>query len=87
MGWGVALTLAVVVLGSTTALTYLTPIDGTAVWIFLDASMLLAAAKGYGGCEVLAFANALTGERAFRPRSPRLSLLRPAKRGDRTPCR
>ena len=60
-GWGLALTLVVVVLGSATALTYLTPIDGTGVWIFLGASMVLAAAKGYGGCEVLAFANAVTG--------------------------
>ena len=61
MPWGAALTLFVVVLGSATALTYLTAIDGTGVWIFLGASMLLAAAKGYGGCEVLAFANAVTG--------------------------
>ena len=61
IGWGAGLTLVVVVLGSATALTYATPIDGTGVWIFLGASMLLAAAKGYGGCEVLAFANAVNG--------------------------
>ena len=63
MGRGMALTLVVVVLGSATVLTYVTPIDGTGVWIFLGASMLLAAVKGYGGCEVLAFANAVTGRR------------------------
>lgn len=61
IGWRGALTLSVVVLGGATAFTYLTPIDGTGVWIFLGASMLLAAAKGYGGCEVLAFSNAVNG--------------------------
>ena len=61
IGWGGALTLIVVVLGGATASTYLTPVDGTGVWIFLGASMLLAAGKGYGGCEVLAFANAVNG--------------------------
>ena len=61
IGWGGAVAMIVVVLGSATAFTYLTPIDGTGVWIFLAASMLLAAAKGYGGCEVLAFANAVNG--------------------------
>jgi hypothetical protein len=61
MGWGAALGLVAFVIGSATALTYVTPIDGTAIWIFLGTSMLLAAAKGYGGCEVLAFANAITG--------------------------
>jgi hypothetical protein len=30
-------------------------------WSFLGASMLFAALRGYGSCEVLAFPNALTG--------------------------
>lgn len=63
MGWPAALVLLAVVLGGATAVTFVTPIDGTAVWIFLGVSMLLAAFKGYGGCEVLAFANAATGRR------------------------
>lgn len=63
MGRGAAWGLLVVVLGGATALTYVTPVDGTAIWIFVGTSMLLAAAKGYGGCEVLAFANAITGRR------------------------
>jgi hypothetical protein len=33
------------------------------VWGFLGASMLLAAARGDGGCEVLAFPNAISGRR------------------------
>lgn len=32
-----------------------------ASWVFLGASMLVGAARGYGGCEVLVFPNALTG--------------------------
>ena len=61
--WGVALALVALVLGSATGLTYVTPVDATGVWIFLGISMLLAAAKGYGGCEVLAFPNAISGRR------------------------
>jgi hypothetical protein len=63
MGWGAALMLVALVIGGATGLTYVTPVDGTAIWIFLGSSMLLAAAKGYGGCELLAFANAITGHR------------------------
>jgi hypothetical protein len=45
-------------LGGTTA------VDGDVVfWGFLGASMLLAAARGDGGCELLAFPNAITGRR------------------------
>ena len=56
-----ALVLVALVLGSATALTYVSPVDATGVWIFLGISMLLAAVKGYGGCEVLAVPNAVTG--------------------------
>lgn len=48
-------------LGGATAVTYVSSVDATGVWIFVGASMLLAAAKGYGGCELLAFWNAATG--------------------------
>ena len=63
MRWAAALLVVGLVLGSATAITFVTPIDGTAVWIFVGISMLLAAAKGYGGCEVLAFPNAISGRR------------------------
>ena len=46
------------------ALSALTPADGDVVfWVWLGASMVLAGAAGYGGCEVLAFPNAFTGRR------------------------
>ena len=63
MRWRAGLLVVVFVLGSATALTYVTPVDATAIWIFVGISMLLAAAKGYGGCEVLAIPNAVTGRR------------------------
>jgi hypothetical protein len=54
-----ALTLAVAFV-----LDALTPIDGdVAFWVWMGASMLLAAVRGYAGCELLAFPNALTGRR------------------------
>ncbi len=56
-------TVLVVVLAATTALTFITPIDAGAIWLFFGASMLLAAARGDGGCEVLAVANARAGHR------------------------
>jgi len=33
------------------------------IWVWLGASMLVAAARGYSGCEVLAIPNLLTGRR------------------------
>jgi hypothetical protein len=33
------------------------------LWVWLGSGMLLAAARGYGGCEVLAIPNLLTGRR------------------------
>jgi hypothetical protein len=44
------------------ALGALTPSNGNvSLWVWLGASMLLAAARGYGGCEVLAVSNLITG--------------------------
>lgn len=40
-------------------LTFVTPADGVAVWVWIGASLLLAAARGHGGCELLAFPNAI----------------------------
>ena len=46
------------------ALSAVTPADGDVVfWVWLGASMLVAGAAGYGGCEVLAFPNVFTGRR------------------------
>jgi hypothetical protein len=42
-------------------LTFVTPVTGVAVWVWIGASLLLAAARGQGGCELLAFPNAITG--------------------------
>jgi hypothetical protein len=45
-------------------LSVLTPAQGDVVfWVWLGASMLVGAARGYGGCEALAFPNAFTGRR------------------------
>ncbi len=43
--------------------TFISPIDEPAIWIFVGISMLLAALRGYGGCELLAIPNALTARR------------------------
>lgn len=48
---------AVAVLG--TALTFLTPVDRIAIFLFFGASMVLAAARGYDGCEILAVPNTI----------------------------
>jgi hypothetical protein len=42
----------------------LTPASGdVALWVWLGGSMLVAAARGFGGCEVLAIPNLITGRR------------------------
>ncbi|MGD9734015.1 MAG: hypothetical protein AB7V58_00145 [Solirubrobacterales bacterium] len=46
--------LTAVAIAATVAFSILTPADGNVFfWVWLGASMLLAAARGYGGCEVL----------------------------------
>lgn len=47
----------VVVIGLGTALTFVTPLNGGSLLLFFGVSMLLAAALGYDGCEVLALPN------------------------------
>lgn len=56
-----AVATIVVVFGLSVALTYVSPVDGGAVWLFFGLSMLLAAARGYAGCEILALPNLLLG--------------------------
>jgi hypothetical protein len=54
--------LIAALLASAFAVGAATPAHGDVVfWGFFGASMLLAAARGDGGCEVLAFPNAITG--------------------------
>jgi hypothetical protein len=45
------------------ALSVVTPVNDVAIWSFFGFSMLVAALRGYAGCEVLAIPNALTGRR------------------------
>jgi hypothetical protein len=54
---------SVVAVAIAVALTFVTPADAPAVWLWLGGSLLLAAARGDAGCEVLAAANLLTGRR------------------------
>ncbi|MGH2834289.1 MAG: hypothetical protein ACRDK2_16085 [Solirubrobacteraceae bacterium] len=54
--------LIAVMVGANAALVAPTSANGNVtIWVWLGASMLLAAARGYGGCEVLAISNLITG--------------------------
>jgi hypothetical protein len=61
--WYLNVTVLVLVLALAIGLTYVTPIDGGAIWLFFGFSLLLGAARGDAGCEVLALTNALAGHR------------------------
>jgi len=50
-----------VVLACAIALTFVTPADEAAVWVFFGVSMLVAALRREGGCEVLALPNLVSG--------------------------
>jgi hypothetical protein len=59
-----ACSLIAILLALAVAVSAVTPADGDVVfWVWLGASMLVAGAAGYGGCEVLAFPNIFTGRR------------------------
>lgn len=45
------------------ALAITTPVSEVAIWSFFGVSMIVAALRGYAGCEVLAIPNAITGRR------------------------
>jgi hypothetical protein len=60
---GPACVLVAAVIGVAIALAITTPVSQVAIWSFLGASMLVAALRGYAGCEVLAIPNAITGRR------------------------
>jgi hypothetical protein len=59
---GPACWLVAILMGAAIAVDVLTPVNGdVALWVWLGSSMLVAAARGYGGCEVLAVPNLVTG--------------------------
>jgi hypothetical protein len=54
--------LIMVMILANSGLAALTSANGTVtIWAWLGVSMLLAAARGYGGCEVLAIPNLISG--------------------------
>ncbi|MGH2904147.1 MAG: hypothetical protein ACRDK7_11275 [Solirubrobacteraceae bacterium] len=56
--------LIAVMVAANAALVAPTSANGNVtIWVWLGASMLLAAARGYGGCEMLAISNLITGRR------------------------
>ncbi|QYN38752.1 hypothetical protein K1T35_17015 [Pseudonocardia sp. DSM 110487] len=52
-----AVIAAVLALG--TALTFLSPVDRVALWLFFGLSMIVAAIRGDDGCEILAIPNTI----------------------------
>ena len=59
-----ARSLIEILLALSFAVSAVTPAAGDVVfWVWLGASMLVAGAAAYGGCEVLAFPNVFTGRR------------------------
>ena len=60
---GAACWLLAIVLAAVIPLDVLTSVTFTAFWLWIGASLALAAGRGYGGCEILAFPNVLTGRR------------------------
>jgi hypothetical protein len=61
--WTVNLSALVVILAIATVLTYVTPIDAGAIWLFFGVSLLVGAVRRDAGCEALAIPNALQGQR------------------------
>jgi hypothetical protein len=58
-----ACVLVATAVGVAIALAAATPVSEVAIWGFFGVSMLVAALRGYAGCEVLAIPNAITGRR------------------------
>lgn len=56
-----AVGIIVVVLGVGIALTFVSPIDGGALYAFFGLSMVIAALRGFDGCEILALPNLVLG--------------------------
>ncbi len=60
---GAACWLLAIVLAAVIPLDVLTGVTFASFWLWIGASLALAAVRGYGGCEILAFPNVLTGRR------------------------
>ena len=58
-----SIAVLVLVLAIGTGLTFVSPIDGAAIFLFFGGSLLVIAARGDAGCEVLGIVNALAGRR------------------------
>jgi hypothetical protein len=61
--WMISVTVLALILVIGIGLTFVTPIDGGAIFLFFGASLLIVAARGDAGCEVLAVVNAISGHR------------------------
>jgi hypothetical protein len=61
--WVVSVAVLALVVAIGIALTFVTPIDGGSIFLFFGASLLIVAARGDAGCEVLAIVNAISGHR------------------------
>ena len=61
--WAINVGALILIIAIGTALTFLTPIDAGAIWLFFGVSLLIVAARGDAGCEALAIPNALAGRR------------------------
>lgn len=59
----VSLGIGAFVLLAGTALTFVSPVDAPALYLYFGGSMVLAAVVGYAGCEVLALPNLLLRRR------------------------
>jgi hypothetical protein len=58
-----AVVIILLVLGIGVGLTYVSPIDAGALYAFVGLSMVVAGAKGFAGCEILALPNLLLHRR------------------------
>ena len=61
--WTVSIAVLVLVLAIGTGFTFVSPVDGGAIFLFFGGSLLVVAARGDAGCEVLGIVNALAGRR------------------------
>lgn len=61
--WLINLSVLGLIIAIATGMTFVTPVDAGAIWLFFGASLLIVAARGDAGCEVLAFVNAIAGHR------------------------
>jgi hypothetical protein len=61
--WLINVSVLGLIVAIATGMTFVTPVDAGAIWLFFGASLLVVAARGDAGCEVLAFVNAIAGHR------------------------